>query len=50
MERLEGCLAGLPGLQLAGNYLRGVGMKDAVASGFEAAERVAARPVEECAS
>jgi protoporphyrinogen/coproporphyrinogen III oxidase len=35
-ERLER----MPGLALAGNYLRGVGMKDAVGSGFEAAARI----------
>jgi oxygen-dependent protoporphyrinogen oxidase len=31
-------LRAIPGLHLAGNYLRGVGIKDAVASDFEAAE------------
>jgi oxygen-dependent protoporphyrinogen oxidase len=36
-------LARLPGLHLAGNYLHGVGMKDAVRSGFEAAEAVQGR-------
>ena len=35
-----GRLDRLPGLHLAGNYLRGVGIKDAVASGLEAAEAV----------
>ncbi|MGO9307681.1 MAG: protoporphyrinogen oxidase [Spirochaetia bacterium] len=33
-------LGRLPGLALAGNYLRGSGMKDAVISGFEAAARI----------
>jgi len=45
LERLAGIrerLARLPGLALAGNYLRGVGMKDAVGSGFEAAAQVGA--------
>ena len=32
-------LGRIPGLALAGNYLRGVGMKDAVGSGFAAAAR-----------
>jgi oxygen-dependent protoporphyrinogen oxidase len=43
LERLAGIrerLARQPGLALAGNYLRGVGMKDAVGSGFEAAAQV----------
>jgi len=50
MERIESCLADLPGLRLAGNYLRGVGMKDAVASGFEAAAELVPPSVEECAT
>lgn len=50
MERIESCLAGLPGLRLAGNYLRGVGMKDAVASGLEAAAEVVPPIVEEFAT
>jgi oxygen-dependent protoporphyrinogen oxidase len=33
----------LPGLYLAGNYLKGVGLKDAVASGFEAAYQISLR-------
>ncbi len=33
----------LPGLHLAGNYLRGVGIKDAVASGLDAAETILRR-------
>ena len=37
MARIREGLDRLPGLALAGNYLRGVGMKDAVISGFEAA-------------
>jgi len=40
MEQIRGRLATLPGLHLAGNYLRGVGMKDAVASGFETAAAI----------
>ncbi len=43
MERLSGLLATRPGLVLAGNYLRGVGLKDAVASGLAAAEQILAR-------
>jgi oxygen-dependent protoporphyrinogen oxidase len=44
LERISGINAGLarlPGITLAGNYLKGVGMKDAIASGFEAAEAIA---------
>ena len=37
MSQARERLALHPGLQLAGNYLTGVGMKDAVASGFDAA-------------
>ncbi len=37
MRDLRETIEGLPGLHLAGNYLRGVGLKDAVASGMEAA-------------
>ncbi len=40
MERIRGRLDSLPGLALAGNFLRGVGVKDAVGSGFEAAARL----------
>jgi oxygen-dependent protoporphyrinogen oxidase len=36
MKRVREAVRGLPGLRLAGNYLRGVGLKDAVASGMEA--------------
>ncbi len=43
MARVSERLAGLPGLQLAGNYLHGVGMKDAVASGFAAAAKLLER-------
>jgi oxygen-dependent protoporphyrinogen oxidase len=43
LERMDGLrriLEDLPGLHLAGNYMRGIGLKDAVASGFEAARRI----------
>lgn len=46
MRDLRAALADLPGLHLAGNYLGGVGLKDAVASGMRAARdvmRLAAR-------
>ena len=46
LDRLAGIrerLACLRGLVLAGNYLRGVGMKDAVGSGLDAAETVDGR-------
>lgn len=42
LDRIAGIekrLLRMPGLALAGNYLRGVGMKDAVGSGFAAAAR-----------
>lgn len=42
MEKIRERLRTIPGLHLAGNYLRGVGIKDAVASGFLAAESVLA--------
>jgi protoporphyrinogen oxidase len=42
MERIKQRLRALPGLHLAGNYLTGVGIKDAVASGFLAAEQARA--------
>ena len=42
MTNIEARLGRLPGVALAGNYLRGVGMKDAVISGFEAAARIQA--------
>jgi oxygen-dependent protoporphyrinogen oxidase len=40
ISKIREHLAAIPGLHLAGNYLKGVGMKDAVASGFEAADAV----------
>jgi oxygen-dependent protoporphyrinogen oxidase len=40
MRDLREILGQVPGLLLAGNYLRGVGLKDAVASGMEAARTV----------
>ena len=40
MSRIGERLERMPALALAGNYLRGVGMKDAVGSGFEAAARI----------
>ncbi len=42
MDQLHARLQQFPGLHLAGNYLRGVGMKDAVGSGFAAAAAAAA--------
>jgi protoporphyrinogen/coproporphyrinogen III oxidase len=42
-------LDSVPGLHLAGNYLRGVGLKDAVAAGLAAATRVVARARREVA-
>ncbi len=42
LARIREKLAKLPGIALAGNYLRGVGMKDAIGSGFEAAEQAGA--------
>ena len=42
MEKIRERIAANPGLHLAGNYLRGVGIKDAVASGFLAAEEILA--------
>lgn len=41
MDRVRSHLARHPGLFLAGNYLGGVGMKDAVRAGFEAASACA---------
>jgi oxygen-dependent protoporphyrinogen oxidase len=38
VEAIERQLAGLPGLALAGNYLRGVGVPQCVHSGEQAAE------------
>ncbi len=40
MQELREALGGLPGMHLAGNYLRGVGLKDAVASGMEASRAI----------
>jgi len=40
MAKIRSRLEGLSGLELAGNYLTGVGMKDAVASGLAAAARL----------
>jgi oxygen-dependent protoporphyrinogen oxidase len=40
MQRLSQLSQEVPGLFFAGNYLHGVGMKDAVRSGFEAASNV----------
>lgn len=47
MDALQGHLASRPGLVLAGNYLRGVGLKDAVASGLSAAQQVLAATSQE---
>lgn len=41
MAAINDRLSRFPGLLLAGNYVRGVGMKDAVSSGFAAAEALA---------
>jgi protoporphyrinogen oxidase len=38
----------VPGLHLAGNYLRGVGIKDAVASGLATAEAILQRHRTNC--
>jgi len=40
MTMIRSQLKDVPGLFLAGNYLRGVGMKDAVGSGFEVAAEI----------
>lgn len=40
MGRAHARLEHIPGLFLAGNYLKGVGMKDAVRSGFEVSARI----------
>jgi protoporphyrinogen/coproporphyrinogen III oxidase len=42
VKRIEHCLADCPGLELAGNAYRGVGVSDCVRSGEEAAERLLA--------
>jgi oxygen-dependent protoporphyrinogen oxidase len=42
LQRIEGHLASLPGLALAGNGYRGIGVPDCVRSGSEAAQRVVA--------
>ena len=39
-QKIQSLVREIPGLFLAGNYLRGVGMKDAVGSDFEAAMNV----------
>jgi oxygen-dependent protoporphyrinogen oxidase len=43
IERIDGLVADLPGLALAGSAYRGVGIPDCVHSGEEAAERVLSR-------
>ena len=40
VERIEQCLAALPGIELAGNAYRGVGLPACVQSGEQAAERL----------
>jgi oxygen-dependent protoporphyrinogen oxidase len=40
IERIESLVAGLPGLELAGNAYRGVGIPHCIRSGEQAAERV----------
>lgn len=42
LQRIDTLLAGLPGLALAGNGYRGIGVPDCVRSGSEAANKVAA--------
>ncbi len=42
LERVSRCLAAVPGVVLAGNYLTGVGMEHAVESGYRAAGRAEA--------
>ena len=42
IQRITARLTELPGLQLAGNAFRGVGIPDCIHSGQTAAERVAA--------
>ena len=42
VERVEAILQTLPGLHLAGNAYRGIGIPDCVKTGKEAAERIAA--------
>ncbi len=42
MDRLRQLLGGLPGLHLAGNYLKGVGLKDAVQAGLDSAAQLGA--------
>lgn len=44
LARIEGQLAGLPGLLLAGSSYRGVGIPDCIADGWMAAETAAGRP------
>jgi len=45
IDELRQRLRALPGLQLAGNYLHGVGIKDAVRAGIEAAQAALDQPV-----
>ncbi len=40
LRRIAECLVGIPGLALAGNAYRGVGIADCVHSGEEAAEEI----------
>jgi oxygen-dependent protoporphyrinogen oxidase len=43
LKAIEQCLAALPGLFVAGNAYRGIGIPDCIASGEQAAERAMAR-------
>ena len=42
LQRIENLLAQLPGLALAGNGYRGIGVPDCIRSGSEAAKKVLA--------
>lgn len=42
LQRIENLLAGIPGLALAGNGYRGIGVPDCIRSGSEAASRILA--------
>lgn len=42
IARIEEAIALLPGVEIAGNYLHGVGIPDSIVSGFSAAERLVA--------
>jgi oxygen-dependent protoporphyrinogen oxidase len=42
VARISASCAKLPGLEVAGNYLAGVGIPDCIASGEQAAERILA--------